>query len=60
MAIANGIMVEAVKIMLDNGFNPPIFKSGNIDGSAEHNRVLIDKYKGRIPMLDGKIFPKKT
>ncbi len=52
MAIANGIMVEAVKIMLENDFTPPIFKSGNIDGAEEHNRELINKYKSRIPMLE--------
>lgn len=52
MAIANGIMVEAVKIMIKNGFTPPIFKSGNIDGAEEHNRELINKYKNRIPMLE--------
>ncbi|OKL35437.1 SIS domain-containing protein [Domibacillus mangrovi] len=52
MAIANGIMVEAVKIMLENDFIPPIFKSGNIDGAEEHNRELINKYKSRIPMLE--------
>jgi uncharacterized phosphosugar-binding protein len=51
MAIVNGIMVESIKIMLENNFNPPIFKSGNIDGSEEHNQELINKYKDRIPML---------
>jgi uncharacterized phosphosugar-binding protein len=50
-AIANGIMVEAVKEMKQNGFQPPIFKSGNVDGAEEHNRILIDKYKDRIPLL---------
>lgn len=52
MTIANGIMVEAVNIMLGHHFIPPIFKSGNVDGSLEHNKVLIDKYKDRIPMLE--------
>lgn len=52
MAIANGIMVEAIKVMIENDFNPPIFKSGNVDGAEEHNRVLINKYKERIPMLE--------
>ena len=52
MAIANGIVVEAVKIMLGNNFSPPIFKSGNIDGSEEYNKILIKKYKDRIPMLE--------
>lgn len=51
-AIVNGIMVEAVKILVENKINPPIFKSGNIDGAEEHNRKLINKYKARIPMLE--------
>ncbi|MBZ5752622.1 MULTISPECIES: SIS domain-containing protein [Metabacillus] len=51
-AIVNGIMVEAVKVMVENHFNPPIFKSGNVDGAEEHNRKLINKYKNRIPMLE--------
>lgn len=51
-AIVNGIMVEAISIMSENNFEPPIFKSGNADGAEEHNRELINKYKGRIPMLE--------
>jgi uncharacterized phosphosugar-binding protein len=51
-AIVNGIMVEAINIMIENNFEPPIFKSGNADGVEEHNRELINKYKGRIPMLE--------
>lgn len=51
-AIINGIMVEAVDRMVKNGFNPPIFKSGNVDGAEEHNRRLINEYKSRIPMLE--------
>jgi uncharacterized phosphosugar-binding protein len=51
-AIVNGIMVEAIRIMIENNFEPPIFKSGNADGAEEHNRDLINKYKGRIPMLE--------
>jgi uncharacterized phosphosugar-binding protein len=51
-AIVNGIMVEAINIMIGNNFEPPIFKSGNVDGSEEHNRKLINKYKDRIPMLE--------
>lgn len=50
-AIINGIMVEAIKIMIDNNFDPPIFRSGNADGATEHNLKLINKYKGRLPLL---------
>jgi uncharacterized phosphosugar-binding protein len=51
-AIVNGIMVEAINMMIENSFEPPIFKSGNVDGAEEHNRELINKYKDRIPMLE--------
>lgn len=49
--ILNAIFAEAIKLMADNGFEPPIFLSGNIDGSDEHNEKLIQKYQARIPLL---------
>ncbi|MEW9110775.1 MAG: SIS domain-containing protein [Cytobacillus gottheilii] len=49
--ILNAIFAEAIKLMADNGFEPPIFLSGNIDGSDEHNEKLIQKYHDRIPLL---------
>ncbi|MDQ0155517.1 SIS domain-containing protein [Robertmurraya andreesenii] len=51
-AIVNGIMVETINIMVDKGINPPVLKSGNVDGAEEHNRRLVTHYKGRIPMLE--------
>jgi uncharacterized phosphosugar-binding protein len=52
-SIVNCLMVEAVGIMLENGFEPPIFKSGNVDGAEQHNLELVRKYKSRIPLLEG-------
>ncbi|MGJ7910784.1 SIS domain-containing protein [Neobacillus sp. LXY-1] len=49
--IINAIFAEAVKMMADNGFEPPIFLSGNIDGADQHNQQLIEKYRDRIPLL---------
>jgi uncharacterized phosphosugar-binding protein len=54
MAIINGIMAQAIEMMAMNHFEPPVFKSGNVDGGAEYNQQLIDKYKDRIPMLSPK------
>lgn len=51
LAIMNGIMIEAIQIMAENDFDPPIFKSNNIDGAKEHNQQLINKYKDRIPYV---------
>ncbi|WP_223593893.1 SIS domain-containing protein [Neobacillus bataviensis] len=49
--ILNAIFAEAIKIMADNGHEPPIFLSGNIDGSDEHNNRLVEQYQSRIPLL---------
>ncbi|HZH62576.1 MAG TPA: SIS domain-containing protein [Metabacillus sp.] len=47
----NAIFAEATKIMINNGFEAPVFLSGNIDGADEHNQRLIEKYSNRIPLL---------
>jgi uncharacterized phosphosugar-binding protein len=49
--ILNAIFAEAIKIMADNGFEPPVFLSGNIDGADSHNEKLVGKYQKRIPLL---------
>ncbi|MGG1677945.1 SIS domain-containing protein [Neobacillus sp. NRS-1170] len=49
--ILNAIFAEAIKIIADNGNEPPIFLSGNIDGSDEHNNRLVEQYRSRIPLL---------
>lgn len=50
-AILNAIFAEAIQGMADNGFEPPVFLSGNIDGADNHNKELIGKYRERIPAL---------
>ncbi|WP_408006938.1 SIS domain-containing protein [Pseudalkalibacillus sp. A8] len=50
-AILNAIIVEAIEIMLENGYEPPIFKSGNLDNADDYNQSLVQKYKGRIPLF---------
>jgi uncharacterized phosphosugar-binding protein len=49
--LLNAIFAEAIKIMADNGFEPPVFLSGNIDGADSHNQEIIKKYQARIPLL---------
>lgn len=51
LTIINSIIVGTVTRLLELGVDPPIFKSGNIDGSDEHNQKLIEQYKDRIPMF---------
>lgn len=41
-------MYEAVKDMVEKGYEPPVFKSANIDGGREFNQILEKKYADRI------------
>lgn len=49
-AILNAVFAEAIANMAENGFEPPIFLSGNIDGADAHNQQLIEKYKQRVKL----------
>jgi uncharacterized phosphosugar-binding protein len=51
LTIINSIMVGAIDRLIELNIDPPIFKSGNIDGSDEHNQKLIETYKNRIPLF---------
>jgi uncharacterized phosphosugar-binding protein len=48
MFILHTIIVQAVQDLLDRGVQPPVFMSGNLDESEEYNRVMLERYKGRI------------
>jgi uncharacterized phosphosugar-binding protein len=54
-AILNAIFAEAIVLMAEKGVEPPIFLSGNIEGTDDHNNKLIEKYKERIPILIGEL-----
>lgn len=49
-AIMNAVFAESIVLMVENGFEPPIFLSGNVEGADEHNQNLIEKYRGRIAL----------
>lgn len=52
IVIINTMMAEATSQMLKKGNRPPVFKSGNVEGADEYNKMIIEKYKDRIPLLD--------
>ncbi len=47
-ALANAIVVEAVKIMVERGILPPVFMSANVDGGDEYNERLLKENAHRI------------
>ncbi|GAA3986110.1 sugar isomerase domain-containing protein [Allokutzneria multivorans] len=46
--LAQQITVEVVRRLLDDGGDLPIYLSANIPGGREHNKVIEDRYSGRI------------
>lgn len=46
--IANCILLQLCYFMQAEDITPPVFQSANIDGGAEYNAQLMEKYKDRI------------
>lgn len=46
--LLNSTIIEAVEIMISNGYTPPVYLSANIDGGPEHNKKLVAKYAERL------------
>lgn len=46
--ILQQMIYEAIQIMVDAGFVPPVYQSANIDGGPEYNEVLEKKYADKI------------
>lgn len=49
-AILNSVIGEAIVTLADKGVEPPILRSGNIDGADEHNKIQLERYRDRIPL----------
>ena len=49
--VLNCIVVEAVNMLVEEGVNPPIWKSGNCAGGDEWNAQFIDRFRDRIRCL---------
>lgn len=51
VALLNAAVVETVRILLERGIEPPVFRSANLDNSDEHNKRLMNRYAGRLTYL---------
>lgn len=49
--ILNTCLINGAKLALQEGVNPPIYKSGNVEGGREHNITLEDLYMSRVKHL---------
>lgn len=50
-ALMNALVVEAAQILQSRGVEPPVFRSANIDQSAESNQRWMDHYGSRLLYL---------
>ena len=46
--ILNSVMLEAIEIMVEQGYEPPVLLSGNIEGGMEYGRKLVMRYMDRL------------
>jgi uncharacterized phosphosugar-binding protein len=46
--VLHAVIVQAIQNLLEQGVQPPVFMSGNLDGSDEFNKAILERYKGRI------------
>lgn len=49
--VMNCIVVEAVNMLVNEGVNPPVWRSGNCPGGDEWNNQFLSRFKGRIRSL---------
>jgi uncharacterized phosphosugar-binding protein len=47
-AVLNGIIARIIELLTEEGIDPPVFISGNIDGADERNIKTLKRYKNRI------------
>jgi uncharacterized phosphosugar-binding protein len=50
-ALMNELIVKTASILQSRGFEPPIFRSANMDNSAESNQRWMDHYGSRLTYL---------
>ena len=50
-ALMNELVVETTAILKSRGFEPPIFRSANVDNSTESNQRWMDHYGSRLLYL---------
>ncbi|NLK28268.1 MAG: SIS domain-containing protein [Clostridiales bacterium] len=46
--IVNMILIRTVEYLLEMGIEPPVFRSANVDGGSEFNKIIFEKYKDQI------------
>lgn len=51
VVIIQTIVVATVTMLIERGLQPPVFKSGNVDGADEWNAEQLKRLGPRVPTL---------
>jgi len=46
--LLDSVMLEAIEIMVERGYQPPVLLSGNVEGGEEYGRKLMMQYMDRL------------
>jgi uncharacterized phosphosugar-binding protein len=49
--LLNAVFVEATCTLAAEGVEPPVYRSSNMPGASEHNRGLVERFRGRVRHL---------
>jgi len=47
-ALLQALVAAVIEEALERGIMPPVYLAANVDGGAEHNRRLLERYRDRI------------
>lgn len=42
------VVLEAIELMVSQGFEPPVYRSNNLDGQRQRNQALVKKFAHRL------------
>lgn len=49
--VLNCIIIEAINMLVNEGINPPVWRSGNAPGGDEWNNQFMERFRDKIKML---------
>lgn len=49
--VLNSVVVEAINMLVKEGVNPPVWRSGNCPNGDEWNNQFLDRFRGKVRCL---------
>lgn len=49
--VLNSVVVEAINMLVNEGVNPPVWRSGNCPNGDEWNNQFLDRFRGKVRCL---------